>query len=126
MNEQQFKDRTKQLALRVIRMVDALSPGRVTDIIGKQIIRSSTSVAANYCAACISRSDAAMIAKLDIVLEEADETLFWEEMLVESGLVPAARMTDLMRETREITAMTVTSLKTLRARARRQPKRIRA
>ena len=118
MNEQQFKDRTKQLALRVIRMIEVLPPGRTADVIGKQILRSSISVAANYRAACISRSDAAMIAKLDIVLEEADETLFWEEMLVDSGLVAEARMADLLAETREITAMTVASLKTLRARSR--------
>jgi four helix bundle protein len=116
LNEQQFKNRTKQLALRVIRMIEALPPGRTTDVIGKQILRSATSVAANYRAACISRSDAAMISKLDIVLEEADETLFWEEMLVDSGLVPAARIADLIAETREIIAMTVASLKTLRAR----------
>jgi four helix bundle protein len=119
MNEQQFKHRTKQLALRVIRMVEALPPGRSADVIGKQILRSATSVGANYRAACNSRSDAAMIAKLDIVLEEADETLFWEEILVESGLVPEARLADLINETRQITAMTVTSLKTLRARSHR-------
>jgi four helix bundle protein len=118
MNEQQFKDRTKQLALRVIRMVEALPSGRTADVIGKQILRSATSVAANYRAACISRSDAAMIAKLDIVLEEVDETLFWEELLVDSGLVVETRMADLLAETREITAMTVASLRTLRARSR--------
>jgi len=116
MHEQQFKDRTKQLALRVIRMIESLPPGRTADVIGKQILRSATSVAANYRAACISRSDVAMIAKLDIVLEEADETLFWEEILVESGLVAETRMADLLAETHEITAMTVASLKTLRAR----------
>jgi four helix bundle protein len=89
---------------------------------GKQILRSATSVAANYRAACVSRSEATMIAKLDIVLEEADETLFWEEMFVESGLVAEARIADLSVETREIIAMTVASLKTLRARSQRSPK----
>jgi four helix bundle protein len=122
MNEEQFKQRTKQLALRVIRMVEALLPGRAADVMAKQIIRSATSVAANYRAACVSRSDAAMIAKLDIVLEEADETLFWEEMFVESGLVTEMRIADLIVETREITAMTVASLKTLRARSQRSLK----
>jgi four helix bundle protein len=76
MNEQQFKNRTKQLALRVIRLADALPPGRSADVIGKQIVRAATSVGANYRAACRGRSDATMIAKLDIVLEEADETLY--------------------------------------------------
>jgi four helix bundle protein len=115
MNEQQFKDRTKHLALRVIRLADALPPGRSVDVIGKQIVRSATSVGANYRAACRGRSDATMIAKLDIVLEEADETLFWIELLTEAGLVSAARVSDLMTETDEIVAMTVASLKTLRA-----------
>jgi len=122
MNEEQFKQRTKQLALRVIRMVEALLPGRAADVMAKQIIRSATWVAAHYRAACVSRSDAAMIAKLDIVLEEADETLFWEEMFVESGLVTEMRIADLIVETREITAMTVASLKTLRARSQRSLK----
>jgi four helix bundle protein len=115
MNEQQFKQRTKQLALRVIRLADALPPTRSADVIGKQIVRSATSVGANYRAACRGRSDATMIAKLDIVLEEADETLFWLELLTEAGLVSAARVSDLMTETDEIVAMTVASLKTLRA-----------
>ena len=115
MNEQQFKDRTKRLALRVIRLADALPPGQSADVIGKQIVRSATSVGANYRAACRGRSDATMIAKLDIVLEEADETLFWIELLTEAGLVSAARVSDLMTETDEIVAMTVASLKTLRA-----------
>ena len=115
MNEQQFKDRTKQLALRVIRLADALPPGRSADVIGKQIVRSATSVGANYRAACRGRSDATMIAKLDIVLEEADETLFWMELLTEAGLISEARVSDLRIETDEIVAMTVASLKTLRA-----------
>src|SRR5262245_6933034 len=114
MNEQQFKERTKNLALRVIRLVDSLPTGRVADVIGKQILRSATSVGANYRAACRSRSDAAMIAKLDIVLEEADETLYWLELLIESSLIPAKRLADLIAETDEITAMTSASLKTLR------------
>jgi four helix bundle protein len=103
-------------------MVEALPPGRTADVMAKQILQSATSVAANYRAACVSRSDAAMIAKLDIVLEEADETLFWEEMFVESGLVAATRIAELIAETREITAMTVASLKTLRARSQRSLK----
>jgi four helix bundle protein len=115
MNELQFKNRTKELALRVIRLADALSPGRSADVIGKQLVRSATSVGANYRAACRGRSDATMIAKLDIVLEEADETLFWMELLTEAGLISEARVSDLMRETDEIVAMTVASLKTLRA-----------
>jgi four helix bundle protein len=81
MNEQQFKARTKKLALRIIRLVEALPNGIVANVIGKQILRSATSVGANYRAACRRRSTDAMIAKLDIVLEEADETLFWLAIL---------------------------------------------
>jgi four helix bundle protein len=116
-NEQQFKERTKKLGLRVIRLVEALPGGTTADVIGKQILRSATSVGANYRAACRGRSDAAMIAKLDIVLEEADETLYWLELLIEAGLIPAARLADLMAEINEITAMTIASLKTLRAKS---------
>jgi four helix bundle protein len=117
MNEQQFKERTKKLALRVIRLIEALPNGITANVIGKQVLRSATSIGANYRAACRGRSNAAMIAKLDIVLEEADETLYWLELLIDSGLISAARLVDLMAETNEITAMTVSSLKTLRAKS---------
>jgi four helix bundle protein len=119
MDEQRFKERTKKLALRVIRLVEALPDGIAAHVIGKQLLRSATSVGANYRAACRGRSDAAMIAKLDIVLEEADETLFWLELLIESKLISAPRLADLISETNEITAMTIASLKTLRAKLRR-------
>jgi four helix bundle protein len=115
MNEQQFKDRTKKLGLRVIRIVEALPSGRTADVISKQILRSATSVGANYRAACRGKSAADMITKLDMVLEEADATLFWLEIIVESELMPATKLRDLMTETGEIIAMTVASLKTLRA-----------
>jgi four helix bundle protein len=117
MDEQQFKARTKKLALRVIRLVQALPKGIVAEVIGKQILRSATSVAANYRAACRSRSIEAMIAKLDIVLEEADETLFWLELLIESGVMSSTRLAALMAETNEIIAMVIASLKTLRAKS---------
>jgi four helix bundle protein len=123
MNEQQFKARTKRLALRVVRLVEALPKGITAETIARQILRSATSVGANYRAACRSGSDAAMIAKLNIVAEEADETLFWLEILVESGLVPKIRLVDLMAEADEITAMTTASLKTLRAKSHGVSKR---
>ncbi|MBX0327669.1 four helix bundle protein [Oscillochloris sp. ZM17-4] len=119
MDEDQFKERTKQLGLRVIKLVDALPPSRTADIIGRQVLRSATSVGANYRAACRGHSEAAMIAKLDIVLEEADETIFWLEMIQGSGLVSADRLGKLTAEAGEIVAMTVASLRTLRARTKR-------
>jgi len=115
-NEHEFKTRTKQLALRVIRLVEALPHKRTADVISKQLLRSSTSVGANYRAACRAKSAADLIAKLSIVEEEADETLYWLEILIESGLITAEKLTNLMQETTEILSMTVASIKTLRER----------
>ncbi len=115
MNEEEFKSRTKQLALRVIKLTDALPNTIAGNVIGKQILRSATAVGTNYRAVvCRTRPKADMIAKLGIVEEEADETLFWLEILVESGMVPESRLSDLMNEADEIVAMTVSSIKTLR------------
>ena len=119
MDEEQFKARTKGLALRVIRLVEAMPRGRVADVIGQQLLRSATSVGANYRAACRARSTADMVAKMGIVEEEADETLYWLELLVEAGLMPESRLADLMQETDQVVAMTVASIKTLRARSRK-------
>ncbi|MGL5923815.1 four helix bundle protein [Chroococcidiopsis sp.] len=114
MNEQEFKDRTKKLSLRVIRLVGKLPNSYIAEVIGKQLLRSATSVGANYRAACRGKSTADLIAKLGIVLEEADECLYWMELLIESELVAADKLKDLMSETNEIVAMLVTSIKTLR------------
>jgi four helix bundle protein len=116
MDRGEFQARTKQLALRVIRLVEALPRGTTASVIGRQVLRSATSVGANYRAACRARSPADMIAKLKIVEEEADETLYWLELLVEADVVPSARLEPLMAETEEILAMTVASIKTLRKR----------
>jgi len=113
-NEQQFKTRTKQLALRVIRLVESLPTTKTADVIGKQLLRSATSVGANYRAACRAKSTADLIAKLSIVEEEADETLYWLELLIESRLITVEKLNNLMQETSEILAMTVASIKTLR------------
>jgi four helix bundle protein len=113
-NEQQFKTRTKQLALRVIRLVESLPMTKTADVIGKQLLRSSTSIGANYRASCRAKSTADLIAKLSIVEEETDETLYWLELLIESGLVEPDKLKNLMQETNEILAMTVASIKTLR------------
>ena len=114
MDEREFKKRTKQLGLRVIKFVETLPNTTTGNVIGRQLVRSSTSVGANYRAACRAKSKADMIAKLGIVEEENDETLYWLELLIEAGLVPETRLSDLMNETDEIVAMTVSSIKTLR------------
>ncbi len=113
MDEAAFKSRTKQLALRVIRLVDSLPKSTTGRVIGRQGLRSATSVGTNYRAARRAKSVADMIAKLSIGEEEADETLYWLELLVEADLVSEARLCDLMRETDKITAMIVSSIKTL-------------
>ena len=110
--------RTKQIALRVIKVVEALPRRTTASVIGRQVLRSATSVGANYRAACRARSTADMIAKLKIVEEEADETLYWLELLIEAGLMPDSRLKPLMQEIDEILAMTVASIKTLRKRRR--------
>ena len=116
MNEQDFKQRTKKLALRVIELVEVLPQGKTADVIARQMLRSATSVGANYRAACRGKSAADVLAKLAIVEEEADETDYWLELLIEAAIVPQARLADLLNETNEIVAMTVASIKTLRRR----------
>ena len=113
MNEQEFKKRTKELALRVLKLVSSLPKNTVSEVIGKQLVRSGTSVGANYRAACRARSTADLIAKLRIVEEEADECLYWMELIVEAKLVDVANLRSIMSETNEILAMTVASIKTL-------------
>jgi len=117
MDEREFKNRTKNLALRIIRMVESLPSSRAADVIGKQLLRSATSVGANYRAACRGKSPADVISKLGIVEEEADESLYWMELLAEAGLVSEGKLVKLVSEMNEIVAMTVASIKTLRARS---------
>ena len=114
MTEAQFKNRTKQYGLRIIRLVEALPDTRSASVIGRQLLRSGTSVRANYRAACRGRSTADTLSKLAIVEEEADETPYWMEMLVEADIVAEDRLRDLMNEGDELVAMTVASIKTLR------------
>jgi four helix bundle protein len=115
MDEQAFKRRTKQLALRIIRVVETLPKTPTAQVISKQILRSSaTSVGANYRTACRAKSTADILHKLAIVEEEADETLYWLELLVEAELVPEAKLKSLMLEVDEIIAMIVASIKTIR------------
>ncbi len=112
MDKEDLKKRTKHFALRVIRLVEVLPKTRTAQVIGNQLLRSATSVAANYRAACRARSQANFVYKLGLVEEEADESLFWLEMVVETDLMPAARVQDLTQEADELTAIFVASRKT--------------
>ena len=111
MKEIELKDRTKQFALRVMRLVDALPKTVSARAIGNQIIRSGTSVGAYYRAACRGRSKAEFIAKLGVVAEEADETCFWLELIIESAILPREKVELLLKEADELTAIFVSSIK---------------
>jgi len=118
MNEAEFKRRTKDIALRVIKVVQSLPKNFVAETIGKQLLRSGTSIGANYRAACRAKSTADIVNKLTIVEEEADESMFWIELLIESEIVSEKKLAVLYSDIDEIVAMVVSSIKTLRARKR--------
>ena len=122
MTENEFKARTKDVALRIIKVVESLPQTRSADVIGKQLLRSGTSIGANYRAACRAKSTADILHKLSIVEEEADESLYWIELLIESKLLSENQLSKLFSDINEIVAMTVASIKTLRARKSVNPK----
>ncbi len=97
MTNRDLKERTKSYALEVIQLVETLPKSGTADVIGRQLLRCATSAGANYRAACRARSQADFIAKMGIVEEEADESMYWMELLVSSGILPQQRLTDLMR-----------------------------
>jgi four helix bundle protein len=120
LDKEELKQRTKQFALRVIRLIQALPRSKTGDVIGRQLLRSATSVGANYRAACRAKSTADFISKMGTVEEEADESLYWMELLVESGLVKAERLKPLMQEADELVAITVSSINTAKKRIGRK------
>ncbi len=109
-----LKLRTKRFALRIIRLVESLPKRPAGHVIGNQLLRAGTSVGANYRAACRGRSRGEFCAKMGIVEEEADECVYWMELLVESGLVREELLTGLMQEANELVAITVSSIMTAR------------
>jgi four helix bundle protein len=110
-----LKQRTKSFALQIIGLVDSLPVGRTAEVIGRQLLRSGTSVGANYRAACRAKSAADFIAKMGIVEEEADECIYWMELLAEANILPLTRLQPLMTEADELVAITVSSIKTAKA-----------
>jgi four helix bundle protein len=113
-----LKERSRKFALRVIKLVDSLPKTLAARTIGNQLIRSGTSVPANYRAACRARSNADFIAKMGIVEEETDESAFWIEFLVDAGIVKMALVTDLLDEADQLTAIWVASINTARGKKR--------
>jgi len=117
-DEKTFKERTKRFALAVVRLVETLPRTRTADVLGRQLLRAGTSVGTNYRAACRGRSASDVAAKLGIVEEEADQAIYWMELLVDAGLASRDRVSVLLKEANELVAMTVASIKTLRSRER--------
>jgi type I restriction enzyme M protein len=111
-NEQELKSRTKQFGLRVMKIVDVLPKTPVGRSLGNQLVRSGTSVGANYRSACRSRSKAEFIAKIGIVAEEADESAFWLELIIDCGLLNSELVLSLYHETEELTAIFTASGRT--------------
>ena len=115
MTESEFKERTKGIALRIIKLVQSLPKNWIAETIGKQLLRSGTSIGANYRAACRAKSTADIINNLAIVEEEADESMFWIDLLIESEIVPQTKLEKLYNDINEIVAMTVSSIRTLKS-----------
>jgi four helix bundle protein len=113
--------KTKKFALAVVRLVEQLPVSKTSDVVGRQLLRSATSVAANYRASCRARSRREFIAKMGIVEEEADESQFWLEVLVSRGIVERDAGLALHRDAGELVAMTVASIRTARRTPRSSP-----
>jgi four helix bundle protein len=114
MNQEEMKQRTKLFALGIIQLVESLPKERTAEVLGRQLLRSGTSVGSNYRSACRAKSIADFISKMGIVEEEADESLYWMELLIEAGIEVNMKMEALMKEARELLSITVASIKTAR------------
>ncbi|MDI6800798.1 MAG: four helix bundle protein [Thermodesulfovibrionales bacterium] len=112
MNSEQLKQRVKKIALDIIKIVEEFPKTKIADIIARQLVRSASSVGANYRAACRARSSADFISKIGIVIEEADESEYWLELAEESGLITKDKIKDLIKEVNELLAIFVASSKT--------------
>ena len=120
----ELKKRTKALGIRVLKMVKKVPPTKVNDILVRQIVRSATSVGANYRSALRARSTAEFISKISIAEEEADETCYWLELFIDIGIFPAAKLEQLLNEAREITAILMSCKKTAKQKIRENSKQL--
>jgi four helix bundle protein len=114
-----LKSRTKQFALRIVKFCETLPKDEASRILGRQLLRSGTSVGANYRAVCRARSTPDFLSKFAIVLEEADESAFWIELLIDSEKVSVAKANPLLSEANELVAIAVSSINTARRNASR-------
>lgn len=113
---EQLRTRTKQFAIRIVRLFKSLPKTDEARILGKQVLRTGTSVAAHYRTVCLSRSKAEFLSRLSVVVDEADETAFWLELLFETGIIDEAQLQDLLMEVHELQAFFAASLWTARER----------
>jgi four helix bundle protein len=116
MNRKQMQNRTRQFALRIIRLVASLPAGRTGDVLGRQLLKAGTSIGANYREACRASSRRHFITTLEISTREADETHYWLELLSESNLVKPSRLTNLATECNEIVAILTAACRTAKRR----------
>ena len=117
MDSEELKGRLKQFSLRIVKLVDAMPTQSLASVtIAHQVIRSGTSPAANYRAACIAKSDKDFLNKLKMVEEELDETLHWLEMIVDCDILPSSRMENIISENKELLSIIVKSIVTTRKR----------
>ncbi len=111
---EELRDRTKKFAIRIVRLFRALPKSTEAQVMGKQLLRCGTSVAANYRAVCRARSKAEFIARIGVVAEEADESVLWLELLEETRMLTSKQLQDISREARELAAIFSASQKTAR------------
>jgi four helix bundle protein len=114
MNPDELRTRTRAFSLRVVKLVQTLPKNMIADVLGKQVLRCATSVGANYRAACRAQSGAMFIAKLSIVVEEADETVYWLELIRDASLVKPELLAELIDEAEQILKIMAASRKTAR------------
>jgi four helix bundle protein len=112
MDANELRQRTKRFGLRVMKLVEALPNGSIGRAIAGQLVRSGTAVGANYRAACRGRSRVEFIARLGVVEEEADESAYWLELIIEGGLMPRDKVTPLLQEAEELVKIMASSRKT--------------
>jgi four helix bundle protein len=116
MNREEMKQRTKQFALRIIRLSAALPKSREADVLGRQLLKSGTSIGANYREAIRASSRRHFVTNLEICLREGDETIYWLEILAESGVVPQKRLSDLLDECNQLVAIMTATVRTAKQR----------
>ena len=115
-----LKVRTKQFALRIISLYSSLPRNPTAQVVGKQLLRSGTSVGAQYREGCRSRSEAEFVSKLEVALQELEETIYWMELLIESEIIAQERIDELMGEADELMAMLTSSVKTVKMKKKKK------